>query len=94
MPQELMEQVNREMGENVVELPQPAGNVFENAPQPTTKPAEDAPALDLDRDWHEYSEADLLNMPQENFEKVYNKIKGPKPTMLVSIAMRRRAQQD
>jgi len=88
MPKELMEQARREMGENVVELPQPAGNVFENSPAPEPERM----AMDLDRDWHEYSEEDLLGMPQEAFEKLYNKIKGPKPTLLVSIAMRRRAQ--
>jgi hypothetical protein len=99
MPKELMEQARQEMGENVVELPQPAGNVFENSPAPekdaTGEPKAPEPermAMDLDRDWHEYSEEDLLGMPQEAFEKLYNKIKGPKPTLLVSIAMRRRAQ--
>jgi hypothetical protein len=32
-------------------------------------------------------------MPQEQFERIYNNIKGPKPGILVSIAMRRKAQQ-
>lgn len=95
MPKDLMEQAHREMGENVVELPKP-GNVFENNPQPATQ--SDAavetmvPKQDPEKDWHEFSQDELTAMPQEQFEGLYNKIKGPKPGILVSIAMRRKAQ--
>jgi len=90
MPKSLMEAARREMGENVVELPQPAGNVFENNPDPTPTPEKEDP----EKEWHQYTEKDLVEMPQEQFERLYNKNKGPKPTMLVAIAMKRRAQGD
>jgi len=88
MPKALMEQAAREMGENVVELPQPAGNVFENEPKPVEIPKQ----VDDRENWHEYSEGELLVMPQERFEELYNKINGPKPPQFVSIAMKRRVQ--
>jgi len=95
MPKDLMEQARREMGENVVELPQP-GNVFETSPsdppENPTKVDGDNVTPNIHKEWHEYSESELLELPQAHFEQLYNRIKGPKPTMLVSIAMKRRAQ--
>ena len=92
MPKDLMEQARREMGENVVELPQP-GNVFETSPsEPDVVNEEAVVTPNIQKEWHEYSESELLELPQAHFEQLYNRIKGPKPTMLVSIAMKRRAQ--
>lgn len=97
MPKDLMEQARREMGENVVELPQPARNVFENNSEPADQADAAAEAIvtpNVEKEWHEYSESELMELPQKHFEQLYNKHKGPKPTMLVAIAMKRQGRNE
>lgn len=92
MPKDLMEQARREIEENVVELP-PHRNVFEQQEQVGNDLPEPGPVVDVEKEWVDFTMEELENMPKEQFEKLYNKIKGPKPGILVQIGMRRKGRE-
>ena len=45
-----------------------------------------------DAQWTDFSELQLLTMSQENFDSLLNKIRGPKPALLLGIGMKRKQQ--
>lgn len=49
---------------------------------------------EAEKSWTDYNEPQLLALSQPEFEALYNKIKGPKPAMLVALAMKRKARSE
>lgn len=88
MPKELVESAEKEMrarGELIETVQSP---LLAAVPVEDTAPDE----YDPEKDWHDFSQSDLESMPQTNFDHYYQKVVGPKPGILVSIAMKRKAR--
>jgi len=84
MPGDLIEQAQKETG---IQLD---GRPVETVELPTNKEPKEQWALQKKDNWFDYTEEELLGCTQQEFDAVYNEFKGPKPAMLVTIAMKRK----
>lgn len=83
MPEDLMTQVREELGETAdLMLP----------PDTSTNDAELREQPEVVKEWHDYSREELLEMPAEQFNPMFDAVKVPKPRMLLNVAMQRKQQ--
>lgn len=83
MPEDLMVQVREEIGETAdLMLP----------PDTSTNDAELREQPEVVKEWHDYSREELLEMPAEQFNPMFDAVKVPKPRMLLNVAMQRKQQ--
>jgi hypothetical protein len=82
VPSDLGAQVEKAIADGTIETV--------NLPDGTKEPVQE----EAEKIWSDYSEPQLLALSQPEFERLYNKIKGPKPAMLVAVAMKRKARSE